>query len=306
MADPKHAPGARRSRIAVVGSVNMDLVARTPALPEPGQTVLGTSFDTTPGGKGANQAVAAARAGAYVTFVGAVGSDTFALELRRMLVDAEVDSSLLREVDGASGVALITVDDAAENSIVVIGGANSTMTELTDDELTVVAEADVLVLQLELPLDTVTAAARHAQANGTLVFLNPSPVQQLSHNLLDVVDVVVLNRAEEKALGDAALESSSHVVVTDGAAGASYRGPDGSEIFVDAPSVDAIDTTGAGDVFAGTLAAAWRYGPEIAVRRACVAGALATTRPGAGASAPTATQIDDLLAHMDRAEKEQA
>ncbi|MGB7361702.1 MAG: ribokinase [Rhodococcus sp. (in: high G+C Gram-positive bacteria)] len=306
MADPKHAPGARRSRIAVVGSVNMDLVARTLALPEPGQTVLGTSFDTAPGGKGANQAVAAARAGAYVTFVGAVGSDTFALEMRSMLVDAEVDASLLREVDGASGVALITVDDEAENSIVVIGGANSTVTELTEEELTVVADADALVLQLELPMETVIAAARHAQANGTLVFLNPSPVQQLSHNLLDVVDVVVLNRAEEKALGDAALESSSHVVVTDGAAGASYRGPDGSEIFVDAPSVDAIDTTGAGDVFAGTLAAAWRYGPEIAVRRACVAGALATTRPGAGASAPTATQIDDLLAHMDRAEKEQA
>ncbi|KQU02495.1 ribokinase [Rhodococcus sp. Leaf7] len=297
MADPQHARTASaRPRIAVVGSINMDLLARTPSLPVPGETVLGSSFRTSPGGKGANQAVAAARAGADVTFVGAVGSDTFALELRETLVDAEVDASLLREVPGASGVAVITVDDSAENSIVVIGAANSTVTDLTEDELEAVATADVLLCQLEIPTETVLAAARHAQANGTVVFLNPSPVQPLSDDLLAAIDVVVVNRDEEAALGADAVRRVPHVVTTLGADGARWRGPDGAEATATAPAVEAVDTTGAGDAFAGVLATAWRDGPELAVRRACAAGALTATRPGAGSAAPTAAEIDALLA----------
>ncbi|MBY6681294.1 ribokinase [Rhodococcus sp. BP-316] len=292
MADPDTA----RPRITIVGSINMDLVARTPTLPAPGETVLGSAFRTSPGGKGANQAVAAARAGAEVVFVGAVGSDTFALELRETLVGAEVDASLLREVEGASGVAVITVDDAAENSIVVVGGANETLTELTADELAAVAEADVLLCQLETPVATVVAAARHARANGTLVFLNPSPVQPLSDDLLGLVDVAIVNRDEENALGVDALARIPHVVTTLGADGARHRSADGVVTAHPSPAVEAVDTTGAGDVFAGTLAAAWRDGPATAVRRACAAGAVATTRDGAGSSAPTVTEVDRALA----------
>ncbi|WP_328809547.1 PfkB family carbohydrate kinase [Rhodococcus sp. NBC_00294] len=285
-----------RPRITIVGSINMDLVARTPTLPAPGETVLGSAFRTSPGGKGANQAVAAARAGAEVVFVGAVGSDTFALELRETLVGAEVDASLLREVEGASGVAVITVDDAAENSIVVVGGANETLTELTAEELAAVAEADVLLCQLETPVATVVAAARHARANGTLVFLNPSPVQPLSDDLLGLVDVAIVNRDEENALGVDALARIPHVVTTLGADGARHRSADGVVTAHPSPAVEAVDTTGAGDVFAGTLAAAWRDGPAAAVRRACAAGAVATTRDGAGSSAPTVTEVDRALA----------
>ncbi|MBY6708383.1 ribokinase [Rhodococcus sp. BP-241] len=292
MADPDTA----RPRITIVGSINMDLVGRTPTLPAPGETVLGSAFRTSPGGKGANQAVAAARAGAEVVFVGAVGSDTFALELRETLVGAEVDASLLREVEGASGVAVITVDDAAENSIVVVGGANETLTELTAEELAAVAEADVLLCQLETPVATVVAAARHARANGTLVFLNPSPVQPLSDDLLGLVDVAIVNRDEENALGVDALARIPHVVTTLGADGARHRGADGVVTAHPSPAVEAVDTTGAGDVFAGTLAAAWRDGPAAAVRRACAAGAVATTRDGAGSSAPTVTEVDRALA----------
>ncbi|MDQ1200970.1 MULTISPECIES: PfkB family carbohydrate kinase [unclassified Rhodococcus (in: high G+C Gram-positive bacteria)] len=292
MADPDTA----RPRITIVGSINMDLVARTPTLPAPGETVLGSAFRTSPGGKGANQAVAAARAGAEVVFVGAVGSDTFALELRETLVGAEVDASLLREVEGASGVAVITVDDAAENSIVVVGGANETLTELTAEELAAVAEADVLLCQLETPVATVVAAARHARANGTLVFLNPSPVQPLSDDLLVLVDVAIVNRDEENALGVDALARIPHVVTTLGADGARHRSADGVVTAHPSPAVEAVDTTGAGDVFAGTLAAAWRDGPAAAVRRACAAGAVATTRDGAGSSAPTVTEVDRALA----------
>ncbi|MBY6540542.1 ribokinase [Rhodococcus sp. BP-349] len=289
------APDTARPRITIVGSINMDLVARTPALPVPGETVLGSAFRTTPGGKGANQAVAAARAGAEVVFVGAVGSDTFALDLRETLVGAEVDASLLREVEGASGVAVITVDDAAENSIVVVGGANETLTELTAEELAAVAEADVLLCQLEIPVATVVAAARHARAHDTLVFLNPSPVQPLSDDLVGLVDVAIVNRDEESALGDA-LGRIPHVVTTLGADGARHRGVDGVVTTHTSPVVDAVDTTGAGDVFAGTLAAAWRDGPAASVRRACAAGAVATTRDGAGSSAPTAAEVDRALA----------
>ncbi|WP_328812572.1 PfkB family carbohydrate kinase [Rhodococcus sp. NBC_00297] len=292
MADPDTA----RPRITIVGSINMDLVARTSTLPAPGETVLGSAFRTSPGGKGANQAVAAARAGAEVVFVGAVGSDTFALELRETLVGAEVDASLLREVEGASGVAVITVDDAAENSIVVVGGANETLTELTAEELAAVAEADVLLCQLETPVATVVAAARHARANGTLVFLNPSPVQPLSDDLLGLVDVAIVNRDEENALGVDALARIPHVVTTLGADGARHRGADGVVTTHPSPAVEAVDTTGAGDVFAGTLAAAWRDGPAAAVRRACAAAAVATTRDGAGSSAPTVTEVDRALA----------
>ncbi|MDH6282749.1 ribokinase [Prescottella agglutinans] len=282
--------------VAVVGSINMDLVASTPRLPAPGETILGTSFGTTPGGKGANQAIAAAKAGADVVFVGAVGDDTFALDLREALVDAEVDAESLREVSGPSGIAMITVDGDGQNSIIVVPGANGRVTDLTAGELGAVANADVLLCQLEIPIETVTAAARHAATSDTAVMLNPSPTQILPPELLESVDVLIVNETEERQLGEDTLAAVPHVVTTLGAAGARYRGPHGERVRVDSPTVDAVDTTGAGDAFAGALASAWGRGPREALAFACAAGALTATRPGASAASPTRSEIDALLA----------
>lgn len=279
------------ARIVVLGSANMDLVTRTQRLPRPGETLLGTSFTAAPGGKGLNKAIAAARAGGDVDFVGAVGDDTFALELREALVLDDVGTTLLREVPGPSGVAAISVDDAGENSIVVVGGANSTVTTLTEQELAAIARADVLLLDFEVPLPTVIAAAAHAHAHRTTVVLNPSPVQQLSQELRGTVDVLVVNSAEGSELA-AALDEIPHVVTTLGADGARYRDPDGDEHTVPTLPVDVVDTTGAGDTFTAVLAVEWGSDPIEAVRRACVAGALASTKPGAGTSAPHRAEID--------------
>ncbi|MCA1006571.1 ribokinase [Rhodococcus hoagii] len=283
------------NRVVVVGSINMDLVAHTDRMPAPGETILGVSFATTPGGKGSNQAIAAAKAGADIVFVGAVGDDTFALELRQALVDAEVDAVRLREVPGPSGIAAITVDGDGQNSIVVVPGANSRVVDLTDEELTAVADADILLCQLEIPLETVIAAARHAAAHDTVVMLNPSPAQTLPDALADAVDVLVVNETEERQLGEDTLARVQHVVTTLGADGARYRGPGGERIRVDSPTVDAVDTTGAGDAFAGALASTWSRGPREALAFACAAGALTATRPGASAASPTRGEIEALL-----------
>ncbi|MFD4180795.1 ribokinase [Rhodococcus sp. NPDC058514] len=281
-------------RITVLGSINMDLVTTTPRLPAPGETILGHTFSTGPGGKGSNQAIAAARAGAAVRFLGAVGDDAFSAELRAALVGAGVDTALLREAPGPSGVALISVDDSGENSIIVVGGANSSVAGLTDDELAAIAGADVLLAQLELPLTVVTAGARHARANGTTVILNPSPVRPLPDGLLECVDVLIVNQTEATQLGTATLDRAAHVVTTLGARGATARGHGGVVLRAEPPVVEVVDTTGAGDAFAGTLAASWHLGMGVALARACAAGALATTRHGAGSS-PTSAEVDAVL-----------
>ncbi len=166
--------------IVVLGSANMDLVATAPRLPGPGETVLGTAFTTVPGGKGANQAIAVARAGGACRFLGAVGDDGFGASLRATLRDAGVDVTLVRSFHGPSGVALITVDEAGENSIVVAPGANGSLTELTGAERQAIADASVLLCQLEIPLETVTSAARIAREHGTEVVLNAAPVRPLA------------------------------------------------------------------------------------------------------------------------------
>ncbi|MFI6431988.1 ribokinase [Rhodococcus oryzae] len=281
-------------RITVLGSINMDLVTTAPRLPAPGETVLGHGFSTGPGGKGSNQAIAAARAGAEVRFLGVVGDDAFAPELRAALVGAGVDTSLLREAEGPSGVAVISVDDSGENSIVVVSGANATLREPTDAELGAIADADLLLSQLELPLAAVTAGARHARANGTTVILNPSPAAPLPDELIACVDVLVVNETEAAQLGAATLARVPDVVTTLGARGATLRGAGGLRLRSEPPAVEVVDTTGAGDAFAGTLAASWHLGREVALARACAAGALATTRAGAG-SAPTRAEVDAAL-----------
>ncbi|WP_036569495.1 ribokinase [Nocardia sp. BMG51109] len=281
------------ARIVVVGSINMDLVATVGRRPEPGETVLGEGFRMVPGGKGANQAIAARRAGAEVEFVGAVGDDLFAGELRTVLADAGVRTRRLRSAAGPSGVASIVVDSTGENSIIVAGGANTTVTALGPDDLAAIAEADMVLCQLEIPVPTVLAAARHARASGTLVLLNPSPVQQLSRELWDVVDIAVVNEGEYEHLGPA-LAPVADVVVTRGAHGAVHRGP-GGEHHHPGVAVRAVDTTGAGDAFTGALAAHWQEGPATALAWACTAGALATTKPGAGASIPDRAAIEAAM-----------
>lgn len=237
--------------------------------------------------------MAAAHAGGRVRMIGAVGDDEFGPALVGALDAAGVDTGRVRRVPGPSGIALITVDDAAENTIVVVGGANAALTDLDPDHRTVIAAADLLVLQLETPLATVTAAARLAAGAGVPVLLNPSPVRPLPAELLAAVHILVVNEDEAAALGEIRT-GGGHLITTLGAAGARYRGPAG-EADATPPPVRAVDTTGAGDAFTGALAVAWSRGedPAAALRRACAAGALATTRPGA--AAPTSADVDRLL-----------
>jgi ribokinase len=304
-----------RPRVVVVGSVNIDLVVTAPALPRPGETVLGHDFTQVPGGKGANQAIASARAGGATLLVGAIGSDAFGVTLRARLQASTVDTSLLRVRYGASGVALIVVDGAGENAIVVAPGANAALVELTDAELAAIAGADVLLCQLEIPVETVTAAALVGRAAGTLVVLNATPVRPLPAELLDAVDLLVVNQVEAtmmtampeldvdtgeslsaEILLDPLLDSASRVVVTQGAAGAWYGDRTGTREHVPAPVVEAVDTTGAGDAFIGALAVAWGEGRDLldAVRWASAAGAAAVLRLGASSGLPQRAAIDEL------------
>jgi ribokinase len=279
------------TRVCVVGSVNMDIGLDVDTLPHPGETVLAASVRTTPGGKGANQAVAAARAGAQVQFVGAVGDDPAAVALREHLTANNVRSDGLITVPGPSGSAVVVVDASGENIIVVAPGANGGLTLDSAGLRGLLADCDVLLVQLEIPVTTATVAAREAHSAGTTVIVNASPSGgdpgELAE-LAEVTDVLVVNEAEAAHW----VWPVPHRVITRGAQGASYAG-DGEEFTVAPPAVEVVDTSGAGDVFAGVLAAGWANGREHAVRRACAAGALATLVPGAGDCAPYAQAIDD-------------
>jgi ribokinase len=282
------------TRVCVVGSVNLDIGFDVDTLPRPGETVLATSVRSTPGGKGANQAVAAARAGAHVQFVGAVGDDPAAAQLREHLSANGVGTDGLITVPGRSGTAAIVVDSTGENFIVVATGANGRLTPDPAALRGVIADCDVLLLQLEIPVATATAAARDAHSAGVTVMLNASPTggdQAELARLAELTDVLVVNETEAAHW----LWPVPHRVTTLGARGASYTG-DGAEFTVAAPVVDALDTSGAGDVFAGVLSANWDVHPEHALRRACAAGALATLVPGAGDCAPHAAAIDKATA----------
>jgi ribokinase len=298
------------ARVVVVGSTNLDLVVTAPALPRPGETVLGDAFTTVPGGKGANQAVAAARAGAACAFVGAVGQDSFAAPLRANLAGAGIDVRRLREVPGPSGVALIAVDATAENIIVVAPGANAKLSTLDDDDRAAIGAADVMLCQLEIPLPFVTAAAEAARAAGTTVMLNAAPARPLPAELLAAVDVLVVNQGEAAALAapadrgddpqlllDELLVLVPRVVLTLGASGALYGDRQGHRVAVDAVRVKAVDTTAAGDAFTGALAVALaeRRPVEEALRWACAAGAACACRPGASTALPTRDEIDSLF-----------
>ncbi|MBS9533384.1 ribokinase [Mycobacterium sp. M1] len=278
------------TRICVLGSVNSDTVLTVGTLPKPGETVPATAVLHTAGGKGANQAVAAARAGGRVRFIGAVGDDDAGVALRGHLAANDVDTADVATVPGPSGSAVITVDAAGENTIVVAAGANAALAPGPELLRTALADADVLLLQLEIPLPAAIAGARAARAAGVIVMLNASPAGVAVAELAALVDVVVLNKGEAAHWA----WPVAHRVITLGARGARYLGG-GREFTVPAVTVTPVDTSGAGDVFAGVLAACWPDGPEAAMRRACAAGALATLTPGAGDCAPSAAQIDAAL-----------
>jgi ribokinase len=277
----------------VVGSVNLDESFEVSTLPRPGETVLASSVTSAPGGKGGNQAVAAARAGAAVTIVAAVGDDAAGSRLRAHLHGNGVALDGVMTLPGPSGAAVILVDDDAENCIVVAPGANAHLHLASADVRGVIADADIVLIQLEIPIDTALAAARTGRAGGAVVVLNASPTgtppDQLEA-LAETVDVVVVNDHEANEFA----WQVPHLVITRGARGAVYRGSD-ERFDVEAPAVEPVDTTGAGDVFAGVLAADWHLGARTALHRACAAGALATLTPGAGDCAPTREAIDDVL-----------
>jgi ribokinase len=290
------------TRVCVVGSVNMDLTFGVDTLPRPGETVLASSLAYAPGGKGGNQAVAAARAGAQVQFVGAVGDDAAAERLRAHLLANGVGLDGTVGVPGPSGTAIIVVDARAENMIVVAPGANGQLTLAEPGVRAIVGDCDVLLTQLEIPVATAVAAARQTRSTGAVVMVNASPTGQDQGPLTELAslaDVVIANEPEAHEWPWV----PTHFVVTLGARGARYLGADG-EFLVPAPAVEAVDTTGAGDVFAGVLAAHWPPNPDAnpalkaqrlrALQRACAAGALATLVPGAGDCAPDAEAIERI------------
>ncbi|MFJ8583262.1 ribokinase [Streptomyces sp. NPDC093595] len=291
------------THIAVLGSTNMDLVAYVPRAPKLGETVTGRAFRTVPGGKGANQAVAAARAGAEVSMIGAVGSDDFGARLRAALDGAGVDTDLLRTVEGPSGTAHIVVDDEGDNAIVVIPGANGTVTSLLPGDDALIATADVLLLQLELPLSAVVAGAEAARRHGVRTLLTPAPAQPLPPGLLAATDLLLPNEHEAASLTGvadphaAAAELLRHVpevVITLGGAGSLYAARGTEPVTVPAPRVRAVDTTAAGDTFAGALAVALGEGRPVpdALAWASSAAALSVQRPGASSSMPYRSEID--------------
>ena len=270
--------------VAVVGSANLDLVARTERLPRPGETVTGASFERIPGGKGANQAVAAARLGADVRFVGAVGRDDFARQALEALQAAGVRADVV-EVEAPTGIALIVVADAGETTIVVAPGANA---ELRPEHVEV-GEADAVLCQLEIPLDAVAEAARQAR----FLCLNAAPARTLPSELLARVDLLVVNRYELETLGP----QEGFVALTLGAEGAVLL-EGGEEVArAEPPRVEAVDGTAAGDAFTACLLVSLLEGRprDAALRRACAAGAIAASRHGAQPSLPTAAEIDAIL-----------
>ncbi|WP_082310422.1 ribokinase [Nonomuraea sp. SBT364] len=293
--------------ISVFGSANMDLVAYVSQAPKRGETVTGREFRTIPGGKGANQAIAAARAGARVAFLGAVGDDAFGAEMRGTLAGAGVDVELVRQVSGMSGIAHIVVDDAGGNSIIVVPGANGTISGPTEEERAVIAASQALLLQLELPMEAVIAAARAAREAGVPVILTPAPSQKLPGGLLDAVTLLLPNEHEAaditgetspEAAMDALLERVDEAVITLGSEGALYGERSGERLRVPAVKVRAVDTTAAGDTFAGAFAVARAEGRAAAdaLRFATAAAALSVQREGASTSMPGRAEIDAALA----------
>lgn len=279
------------TRITVVGSINLDLVASAPSLPRAGETVTGATLARHPGGKGANQALAARRLGAEVSLVGRVGDDAMAGEAVALLDAGGVE---LSEVDvdlaAPTGVALIAVDPQGENQIVVAAGANHLV---TPEQLPQRIEGP-LIVQLELPVETVEAAVGRAT---DFVCVNLAPAQPVSDQLLRRADLIIVNETEAAFYGDLLHHGGGRVVVTRGSQGATLYQRGVQMAWATPPQVTAVDATGAGDAFVGAICVALLEGmePEAALNFACAAGALAATRPGAQPSLPTRAEVESII-----------
>jgi len=287
------------SSVIVVGSANVDQVFRVERIPSPGETVLSTGFSTARGGKGQNQAVAAARAGAPTAFIAALGDDAFGSDTRAGLIDDGVDVTGVRSLDAATGTALIAVDSVGENTIIVEAGANRLLVDLQSADAAAIAASSVLAMQLEIPLDTVIAAARIARAADTTVMLNAAPIRDLPAELLSSLDILVVNEHEASHLAGERdwrelTEQVPVVVVTLGSEGALLLRRGSDEVRVAAPSVHAVDATGAGDTFCGAFAAGLAEDMELeqALRFAVTAASLSVQSYGAVPSIPLRAQID--------------
>ena len=295
--------------ILVVGSLNADLVVRTPRFPQPGETISGEDLQVIPGGKGANQAVTAARLGSNVSMLGRVGKDNFGNFLLNNLKQNSVDTQLVQHDDASTGTAIIIVDDDGQNSIVLSAGANGNVAP-ADVEHAPFSNFDLLLLQLEIPTPTVLSAAKHAKEHGIRVILNPAPAKDIPEELISLSDFIIPNETElslltgMKVTDDTSAEEAAHallhmgtqnIIVTLGSKGALVVNKD-MTTHVNTFKVDVVDTTAAGDAFIGGFATALSQDKslESAVHYGCTAGALATTRFGAQPSLPTKIEVENF------------
>lgn len=292
--------------VVVVGSANMDVVLSVERMPTGGETLLASGVAQHPGGKGLNQAVASARAGASTTFVGAIGTDAFGDSLARAMDSTGVHRELVRRGAEPSGQAFILVDGAGENLIVVASGANASITELTPAERAAVEQCAVLLMQLELPAGVVHEAATAARAAGRTIMLNAAPAATVDDELVALIDYLIVNEHEARLIGaDQDLTAAAaalaarvpRVIVTLGARGSDVYEAGEFVGTVAPPRVTVVDTTGAGDTYCGALAAAVAEGRQLldAVRFATAASALSVQKPGAVSSIPTRDEVESKL-----------
>jgi ribokinase len=297
-------------KLLVIGSTNTDMVILTKRFPKPGETIIGGKFLMNPGGKGANQAVAAARLGATLTFMTCLGDDAFGATARQGFVQEGIDTSfIITDASHASGTALITVNEAGENTIVVASGANEQLLPEKLEGLEALLDThDYLLMQLEIPLGTVSYAATIANKQGKKVILNPAPARALPDGLLQKLYLITPNETEAEILTGIAVRDEhsaeqaaaalkargvQHVIITLGSKGA-WVSAGAHRCLVPAPAVKAVDTTAAGDIFNGALAHALALNQEwlTAVSYACKAAAISVTRLGAQSSAPTFQELN--------------
>lgn len=292
------------NNVLVIGSINMDLVVEAEKMPGPGETLLGRSFTTYPGGKGANQAVAASRLGAHVSMIGCVGNDAFGQQLLTGLQKEGIDTGhVLVTEHTATGVAVITVSNA-ENAIVVVPGANHTLTpETIQAAESAFSSVDVVLVQLEIPLAAVLAAAQLAARYNKPFILNPAPAVALPAELLRLATILTPNEHELATIfscrpedwQDTLAAQAGRVVMTKGSDGVWFANAAGALLHQSGFKVDAVDTTGAGDTFNGALAALWGMDIKTCIRMAAAAGALSVTRAGAQSGMPTRDELATFL-----------